>query len=57
MKQNQGGDARWMAAQALGWMRGKANRPDVTQGAARTPQQDKDAKLRQEATKALNAIK
>ncbi len=53
---DQGGDARWMAAQALGWLRGKANRPDVLK-ALQDAKQDKDAKLHQEATDALNAIK
>ena len=55
-KQNLGEDARYMGAQALGWMGRKANRPDVIR-ALEAAAQDKDAKLRDEAKKALQSIK
>ena len=56
VKTNQGGDARYMAAEALGWLGKKANRPDIVRalGAAA---QDKDAKLSAEAKQALQEIK
>ena len=53
---DQGGDARWMAAEALGWLRRKANRPDVLK-ALQDAAQDKDANLRNKATEALGRIK
>jgi len=52
----QGGDARYMAAQALGWLGKKANRPDIVK-ALEVAAQDKDAKLSAEAKQALRAIK
>jgi HEAT repeat protein len=53
---DQGGDARFLAAEALGWLGSKANRPEVVkalQGAA----QDNDRKLSLKAKEALLAIK
>ncbi|HWG45732.1 MAG TPA: HEAT repeat domain-containing protein [Gemmataceae bacterium] len=53
---NTGGDARYMAAQALGAMGAKARkRPDVVE-ALKKAAKDGDAKLRETATKALEAI-
>ena len=53
---NQGGDARYMAAQALGWLGKKANRPDIVK-ALQDAAQDKDDKLRDAAKTALQSIK
>ena len=53
---DQGGDARWMAAEGLGRLRRKANRPDILK-ALQDATQDKDAKLRDFASEALKAIK
>ena len=56
VKTNQGGDARYMAAEALGWLGKKAKRPDIVK-ALENAAQDKDTKLSVEAKKALAAIK
>lgn len=55
VNEDQGGDARWMAAEALGWLGRKAKRPDILKAleAAKT---DKDEKLKEKATEALKAI-
>jgi HEAT repeat protein len=53
---NLGGDARYMAAEGLGWLGRKANRPDIIK-ALQEAAQDKDGKLSLEAKKALLAIK
>jgi HEAT repeat protein len=52
----QGGDARYMAAEALGWLRRKANRPDVVT-ALQEAAEEKDANLKGKATEALRRIK
>jgi HEAT repeat protein len=56
VKTNQGGDARYMAAQALGWLGRKANRPDIIR-ALQDATQDKDARLSAAAKQALQSIK
>lgn len=56
IKENLTGDGRWMAAQALGHIGAKANRPEIVrllEEAAQAP----DAKVREEAKKALKNIK
>ncbi len=53
---DQGGDARWMAAEALGRMGRAAKRQDVLK-ALEEAAQDKDAHLRDVATMALRSIK
>ena len=53
---DQGGDARYMAAQALGWLGRKANRPDIVK-ALQEATLDKDANLKAKATEALLHIK
>jgi HEAT repeat protein len=53
---NLGGDARYMAAEALGWMGKKAaKRPEVAT-ALRKAAEDKDAKLRTTAKKAIQDL-
>jgi HEAT repeat protein len=53
VKEDVGGDARFMAAQALGWMKGKTKaRPDAMR-ALREAAGDKDPKLSKAAKKAL----
>ena len=44
MQVNLGGDARFMAAEGLGWLGRKANRPDVVK-ALQEAAQDNDRKL------------
>jgi len=56
VKQNTGGDARYMAAEALGWMGRKANRPDVLK-ALNDAARDDDADLKAKAKEALGRIK
>ncbi len=53
---NLGGDARFMAAEALGWLGRKANRPDVIK-ALQEAAQDKNSQLSLKAKEALLAIK
>jgi HEAT repeat protein len=53
---NLGGDARFLAAEALGWLGRKANRPDVIK-ALQEAAKDDDGRLSVEAKKALLAIK
>ena len=54
--QDLGGDARYMAAQALGWLKeGVARRKDVID-ALREAAKDKDERLQKEAAKALNDL-
>jgi HEAT repeat protein len=53
---DQGGDARFLAAEALGWLGHKANRPDVLK-ALQEAAQDNDRKLSLKAKEALLAIK
>ena len=53
---DQGGDARYMAAQALGWLGSKANRPDIVK-ALEAATTDKDARLKDAAKEALTHIK
>jgi HEAT repeat protein len=54
---NLGGDARYMAAEALGWLQAKAKaRPDVIR-ALESAAEDKDKKLQEKAKEALEAIK
>ncbi|HEY7156391.1 MAG TPA: HEAT repeat domain-containing protein [Gemmataceae bacterium] len=56
VKENLGGDARYMAVEALGWMKGKARaRKDVME-ALRKAAEDKDAKLRKTAKEALDNL-
>jgi HEAT repeat protein len=56
VKQNTGGDARYMAVQALGWMKGKARaRKDVME-ALQKAAEDKDTKLSETAKKALDNL-
>jgi HEAT repeat protein len=56
VKENLGGDARYMAAKALGWMKGKARaRKDVME-ALQKAAEDKDAKLRETAKEALENL-
>ena len=56
VKVSQGDDARWMAAQALGWMGRKAKRPEVIKALEEASQGD-DAKLKSYAQDALKAIR
>ena len=51
-----GGDARFLAAEALGWLGRKANRPDVLK-ALQEAAQDNDRKLSLKAKEALLVIK
>jgi HEAT repeat protein len=54
--QDLGGDARYMAAQALGWLKESvAKRKDVIE-ALKEATKDKDGKLREEAEKSLKAL-
>jgi HEAT repeat protein len=53
---NLGGDARFMAAEGLGWLGRKANRPDVVK-ALQEAAQDNDRQLSIKAKEALLAIK
>jgi HEAT repeat protein len=53
---NQSGDARFMAARALGWLGKKANRPDVV-GALQDGAKAADKRLREEAQGALKMIR
>jgi len=53
---NLGGDARYLAAEGLGWLGRKANRPDVLK-ALQEASQDNDRKLSIKAKEALLAIK
>jgi HEAT repeat protein len=53
---NLGGDARFMAAEGLGWLGRKANRPDVVK-ALQEAAQENDRKLSLKAKEALLAIK
>jgi HEAT repeat protein len=56
VKENKGGDARYMAVQAMGWLGDKAKkRADVMQ-AIREAAKDDDAQLRKTAEKALKAL-
>jgi hypothetical protein len=56
VKANTGGDARYMAAQALGWLRGKAKaRRDVME-ALKKAAEDEDPNLRKYAKEALQMI-
>jgi HEAT repeat protein len=56
VKANVGGDARYMAAEALGWLGAKASgRRDVV-NALRAAAKDKDAKLREQSLKSLEAL-
>jgi HEAT repeat protein len=52
---NLGGDARYMAAEALGSLGSKARRPEVLK-ALREAAKSTDAKLQEEARKALKSI-
>lgn len=56
VKENTGGDARALAAEALGWMGRKANKPEIIRELEKT-QQDKDEALRQASTQALERIR
>ena len=49
------GDARFLAAHALGFMGKKARRPEVL-AALREAKKDKDSRLREEAANALKLI-
>src|SRR5262249_54490261 len=56
VKANLGGDARYMAADALGWMGDRAaDRPDVVK-ALREATRDPDEKLSKKATEALQRL-
>src|SRR5262249_4672014 len=52
-----GGKGRFMAAQGLGWMGKKANRPDVIKALTDAAAEKDDDALNKEATKALSAIR
>ena len=56
-KTNQGGDARYMAAEALGWLGKKANRPDIVKASPGGRPGQKDDKLSTEAKLAFQAMK
>lgn len=56
VKENTGGDARFLAAEALGWMGRKANKPEIIRELEKT-QQEKDDMLRQSSTQALERIR
>lgn len=56
VKENTGGDARFLAAEALGWMGRKANKPEIIRELEKT-QQEKDEQLRQASTQALERIR
>lgn len=53
---NLGGDARYMAAQALGWLGGKAAKRDDAVAALRKAAESKDAKLRKAAEDSLEKL-
>ena len=56
VKENVGSDARFIGAEALGWMGRKANRPDVIKALQKAAQDD-DRRLSSTAKDALLAIK
>jgi HEAT repeat protein len=51
-----GGDARYMAAQALGWLRDKARNNPVVVAALRKAAKDPDARLSETAAKSLQSL-
>jgi HEAT repeat protein len=54
--QDLGGDARYMAAQALGWLKDSAAKCKDVIDALKEAAKDKDGKLREEAEKSLRAL-
>ncbi len=56
VKENTGGDARFMAAQAMRWLGDKAKKRDDVVAALRKAAMDSDRKLREEATKSLDKL-
>jgi HEAT repeat protein len=56
VKQNLGGDGRYMAAQALGWMGKKASKRDDVVKALRKAAKDSDTKLRKTAKEAMQDL-
>lgn len=56
VKENVGGDARILAAEALGWMGKKANKPEIILELEKT-KQEKDETLRQVSIQALERIR
>ncbi len=56
VKENTGGDARYMAAQAMRWLGDKAKKRDDVVAALRKAATDSDRKLREEATKSLDQL-
>jgi HEAT repeat protein len=54
--QNLGGDARFMAAEALGWLKESAAKREDVLKALREATKDKDEKLRDKAEKALKEL-
>ena len=56
MQANLGGDARYMAAEALGWMKGKSKARKEVMEALNEASKDKDPKLRKTAEEALKDL-
>ncbi len=56
VKENTGGDARYMAAQAMRWLGEKAKKRDDVVAALRKAAMDSDRKLREEATTSLDKL-
>jgi HEAT repeat protein len=56
VKENTGGDARYMAAQAMRWLGEKAKKRDDVVAALRKAAMDSDQKLMEEATKSLDDL-
>jgi HEAT repeat protein len=56
VKEQLGGDARFLGAEALGWMGQAANQKEIVK-ALQLAKQDKDARLAKEATTALERIR
>jgi HEAT repeat protein len=57
VKENRGGDARFLAAMALGWMGRTANKPAIVEELSKAQQQDRDERLKKHAAEALDRIK
>ena len=56
LQENRGGDARFMGAQALGWMSDKIRAREDVLSALRTASKDQNETLRTEAEKVLHAL-
>ncbi len=56
VRENRGGDARFLAAQALGWMGRAANKPEIIAALKQAAQQESNQELKQFATQALDRV-